>query len=353
LRGRSAVSLARTADERAEAGARLHCWPIRRALGTIAPDAIRFAVGATAMKPNTAPPSASIPTLARALAAVTLATAAVLAVGPAQAEGGAKGAGAEGSSAAPSGSVSAAPEPVASASASASEPKPEAKPAPPPKVTLAEPRWVRGHALPAGLAMALDEAKPALEACYRHAIDGEGDLEPTLTLRLRVAASGSVASVMINDSAEASATLRGCARDAFAGMSLTKELASGFEALVPIAFTRTLGDDDVRPASACPATCDGPVDEAVQEAVRVRAQLAAQCFRRAPSAGEPRTLPGGSLQLSLQIASDGTVCGVSTMADPFGRASLTSCLVEVMSAPLDVTPDGCASVEVPFTLKGT
>ena len=41
------------------------------------------------------------------------------------------------------------------------------------------------------------------------------------------------------------------------------------------------------------------------------------------------------------------------MADPFARASLTTCLIEAMSAPFDVAPSTCASVEVPFTLKGT
>lgn len=294
----------------------------------------------------------------RGLSAVFVAASAVLAaVGPAQAEVGAK-AGPSGSAAssavtlqtvAPSASASAAASAAPSGSASDAPPPPPA----PPQVTLGEPTLVRGAALPASFAAALSGAKPALEACYRQAIAGEGDLEPSLSLRLRVVAPGSVSATLVNDSAEASATLRGCARDAFAGLTVAKGLAGGFEALVPIAFTRPLTDGDVRPASACASTCEAEVDEALTDAVRLRAQLAAQCFRRGPASGEPKALPGGALQLSVRIAADGSVCGVSTMADPFGRASLTSCLLEVMSAPLDVAPRGCASVVVPFTLKGT
>jgi hypothetical protein len=301
--------------------------------------------------------------LARPLAALALAGAGwLLSIAPARAQGDAKAtpaASAAPSSASPSSSASAAAPPgSASASASAST-APEASSSaavvvkPPPHATIGEPTLVRGAALPSAMPALLRAAQPAIDACYRDAIANEGDLEPTISLRLRVVPPGNVAAAMVNDSVEASSALRGCVRDAFAGLTVAKGLTVGFEALVPLAFTRSLDDGDIRPGSACNETCDGAVDDALQEAVRLRAQLASHCFRRAPSSGESKALGQGTLELSLRIASDGSVCGVSTMADPFARASLTSCLIEAMSAPFEVAPTTCVSVDVPFTLKGT
>lgn len=298
----------------------------------------------------------------RPLAALALAGAGLLlSIAPAQAQGDTKAGAAPSGSVPPaspssSGSVAA---PSASASASASSAAPEASGSaaavvkPPPRATIGEPLLVRGPGLPSAMPALLRAAQPAIDACYRDAIANEGDLEPTISLRLRVVPPGNVAAAQINDSVEASSALRGCVRDAFAGLPVAKGIAVGFEALVPLSFRRSLDDGDIRPGSACNETCDGAVDDALQEAVRVRAQLASQCFRRAPSSGESKALGAGTLELSLRIASDGSVCGVSTMADPFARASLTTCLIEAMSAPFEVAPSTCASVEVPFTLKGT
>jgi hypothetical protein len=296
----------------------------------------------------------------RPLAALALTGAGLLlSIAPAQAQGDTKA-----GPAAPSGSVPPSPSSsgsiaAPSASASASSAAPEASGSavavvkPPPRATIGEPVLVRGPGLPAAMPALLRAAQPAIDACYRDAIANEGDLEPTISLRLRVVPPGNVAAALVNDSVEASSALRGCVRDAFAGLPVAKGIAVGFEALVPLSFARSLDDGDIRPGSACNETCDGAVDDALQEAVRLRAQLAAQCFRRAPSSGESKALGGGTLELSLRIASDGSVCGVSTLADPFARASLTTCLIEAMSAPFDVAPSTCASVEVPFTLKGT
>ncbi len=306
------------------------------------------------MKHDRTPARSFARPVARGLGALAFAGAGLLlSIAPAQAEGDPK-ASPPSPSAAPSDvappSSSASALPSASASASTSS---AAVVKPPPRAAIGEPALVRGSSVPASMPALLRVAQPAIEACYRDAIANEGDLEPTISLRLRVVPPGNVAAAMINDSAEASSALRGCVRDAFAGLTVAKGLTAGFEALVPLAFTRSLDDGDIRPGSACNDTCDGAVDEALQEAVRLRAQLAAHCFRRPAASGEAKTLGGGTLELSLRIAPDGSVCGVSTMADPFARASLTSCLIEAMSAPFEVAPSTCASVDVPFTLKGT
>jgi hypothetical protein len=67
-------------------------------------------------------------------------------------------------------------------------------------------------------------------------------------------------------------------------------------------------------------------------------------------------LKAGSIHLGVRVAADGSVCGVSTSNDGFGRPSLTSCLVEAMSpAFTNVTTgegSGCVDVTVPMIYKG-
>jgi hypothetical protein len=55
----------------------------------------------------------------------------------------------------------------------------------------------------------------------------------------------------------------------------------------------------------------------------------------------------------LRLAADGSVCGVSVSNDRFKRPSLTSCIVERMSAPFATKHSGCVDVSIPLVFKGT
>ncbi len=232
------------------------------------------------------------------------------------------------------------------------EPAADESAPPAPKVTLGSPRTVRGALPPKGVERALHAIAPAVEACYRSSIAEGQDADGSLELRMELVAPGKVASVVVNASRGVSAPLRGCVRDAFVGVAAGGVGPEPIEVLLAIDFDREAPLDFSLPASACPATCDGEIDDALKAELRARALQASHCFKRAAAPGEPVTLKAGELQVTLRVASDGSVCGVATGGDAF-RPSLTSCVVEAMGERYVAAPDGCLDVTVPLAFKGT
>jgi hypothetical protein len=223
---------------------------------------------------------------------------------------------------------------------------------PAPHVSMGTPRMVKGGALPKGTDAALAAVGPAIDACYREAIDAGHEGSPTMELRLELVGPGRVASAAINTSTDASAKLRGCVRDAFAGVAAGGVGPQPVEVLLSIAFDREVPDDLALAPSACSSECDGDLSDELRAEIRGRAMRAAVCFKRPAAPGEPAVLKGGTMQLSVRIADDGSVCGVATGNDAFGRPSLTSSLTETMSETFYNTPTGCVDVSIPVSFKG-
>lgn len=231
--------------------------------------------------------------------------------------------------------------------------KEAAKDEAPPTVTLGKARMAKGGALPKGTDAALRAITPKITACYEEAILLGHEGEPRLDLRLELVGPGVVAAADVTSSVEASSALRGCVRDAFAGAPAGGVGPDPVEVLLGIEMQRTVPDDLVLSPSACKATCDGELDEATVRAVRARAQAAAFCFKKAAAAGEPAQLKGGQATVTLRIAEDGSVCGVGIGGDPWGRPSLTSCIMRELEKPLAAGPTGCAEASFPLVYKGT
>ncbi|MGZ3478175.1 MAG: hypothetical protein ACXVCJ_27000, partial [Polyangiales bacterium] len=123
--------------------------------------------------------------------------------------------------------------------------------------------------------------------------------------------------------------------------------------LVSIAFDREVPADFARAGSACAITCDGELDDELKKEIRARAMRAGQCFKRNAAPGEPATIKGGTMQVSLRIAADGSVCGVGIGNDGFSRPSLTSCIESAMEDTFTSGPGaGCVDVAVPIVFKG-
>lgn len=231
---------------------------------------------------------------------------------------------------------------------------PAPEPPPAPSATLGTPRTVKGGALPKGTESALVAVQPAIDACYRAAIDAGQEGAPSIEVRLELVAPGRVASASINASTDASARLRGCVRDAFAAVSAAGAVGPApVEVLLSIAFDRSVPDDLVLSDSSCMNECDGELSDELRNELRGRAMRASHCFKKGAAPGEPATLKAGTMQVSVRIASDGSVCGVTTGNDAFGRPSLTSCLVETMSETFANAPAGCVDVTVPLVFKGS
>ena len=220
------------------------------------------------------------------------------------------------------------------------------------KTSIGNPKAVRGP-IGKGVAWALKSVGPALDSCYREAIASGGEGEGTMELRLELVGPGRVASATVNSSENLSSTLRGCVRDAFAGVPAGGVGPEPSEILLSIAFDRDVPEDAVRPASACPEWCEGEMTDDVKAAIRERAIRASFCFKRAAAPGEVATLKSGELQVNVRIAEDGSVCGVSVNNDAFARPSLTSCIVESMSGSLSAKPMGCVDASIPLVFKGT
>jgi len=244
------------------------------------------------------------------------------------------------------------PTPPASAPEPEAAPKP-ATPAPPIfKTSIGNPKAIRG-AMGKGVGSALKSIGPAIDGCYKEAIASEGEGEGTMELRLEIVGPGRVASATVTTSENLSSTLRGCVRDAFAGAPAGAIGPEPTEVVLSIAFDRDVPEDAVRPVSACPDSCEGEMTDDLRAAIRERAVRASFCFKRSAAAGEPTTLKPGELHVDLRVAGDGSVCGVSTNNDTFGRPSLTSCVVEAMSGTLSAKPIGCVDVSIPIVFKGT
>lgn len=226
------------------------------------------------------------------------------------------------------------------------------EPPPAPVVSMGKPRMAKGGALPKGTESALAQVQPALETCYHEAIDAGHDGSASIEMRLEVVAPGRVATAMINSSVDASAKLRGCVRDAFAGVAGGGVGPAPAEILVSIGFHRDVPDDLALSDSSCASECDGDITDELRNEIRGRAMRAAHCFKRPAAPGEGATLKPGSLQVSVRIAADGSVCGVATGADAFNRPSLTSCVIETMSDGFYNAPSGCVDVSLPLVFKG-
>jgi len=223
----------------------------------------------------------------------------------------------------------------------------------PPTVSIGKPRMVKGGALPKGTETSLGLVQGAIEACYREAIAAGHEGTPKLEVRLELVAPGEVASATVNTSTDASAKLRGCVRDAYAAVHAAGAVGPApVEVLVSVNFERTAPDDLVLSESSCASECDGDLSDELKNELRGRAMRTAHCFKRAASPGEPATLKAGTLQVSVRIAGDGSVCGVATGNDIFARPSLTSCIVETMSETFANAPTGCIDVTVPIVFKG-
>lgn len=227
------------------------------------------------------------------------------------------------------------------------------KEAPGPTVSLGKPRMVKGGALPKGTENALGLVQGAIEACYKDAIAAGHEGSASIEVRLELVAPGEVASAAINASTDASSKLRGCVRDAYAAVHATGAVGPApAEVLVSIGFDRPIPDDLVLADSSCTSECEGELSDELKNELRGRALRTAHCFKKAASPGEPATLKAGTLQVSVRISGDGSVCGVATGNDVFGRPSLTSCIVETMSESFANAPTGCVDVNVPIVFKG-
>jgi hypothetical protein len=245
--------------------------------------------------------------------------------------------------------------PIATASASAST---DPAPAAPPQVVVGIPQALHATSVPKSVANGIRAVKPALESCYAEAIKVEGDTEGSIDLRLEIDAPGRVVSATVSASRELSSRLRGCVRDAFAGVATGSVGPAPLEVLVPLVFSREVPDDAVRAGSACPASSQDPdaqgqMTDELRAELKDRAVRASFCFKRGPAPGEPTALKGGSMELSMRIATDGTVCGVTAIGDGFSRPSLTSCVLETMSGPFMQHPVGVVDVTIPLVFKGS
>ncbi len=228
------------------------------------------------------------------------------------------------------------------------EPQPK-----PPTVSLGHARMVHGGGAPKGVDMAFAAIGPALDGCYKEAIDAGHEGDATIELRLELVGPGRVASAVINASTDASSKLRGCVRDAFAGAPAGGVGPAPAEVLVSIGFAREAPDDLVLAPSSCPTICDGEMTDELLKEIRARAARAGHCFKRGPAAGEKAgPLQAGKIQVGVRVSGNGGVCGVSSGDDAFGRASLTSCIVETMSEPFTNAPSGCIDVSIPLVFKG-
>jgi hypothetical protein len=233
-----------------------------------------------------------------------------------------------------------------------------ADPAPaPPQVVVGNPQALHASGVPKSVANGIRAVKPALESCYVEAIKVEGDTEGSIDLRLEIDAPGRVVSATVSASRELSSRLRGCVRDAFAGVSTGSVGPAPLEVLVPLVFSREIPDDATRAASACPASSEDPdaqgqLTDELRAALKDRAVRASFCFKRGPAPGEAAALKGGSMELSMRIATDGSVCGVSVIGDAFARPSLTSCVLETMSGAFAEHPVGVVDITIPLVFKG-
>ena len=248
-----------------------------------------------------------------------------------------------------------------SASATVAAPAPSSSPtSAPPTATIGIVQVIRGGNAPSTLPTALSAVQPAIDACYAEAIAKEGDGDANVALRLEVAPPGRVVSAIVASSEDASVTLRGCVRDAFAGLSAGPISKQPLEVLLPIAFARddASASDTMRPGSACPATweddgVEGELPDALRGALADRAVRAGYCFKRPAAPGESPTLKKGAMEIHLRLAPDGSVCGASAVGDDFDRASLTSCVLETMSEPFAEKPVGAIEVVVPIKFQGS
>ena len=232
-----------------------------------------------------------------------------------------------------------------------------ATPIAPPQVVVGNPQALHASGVPKSVANGIRAVKPALESCYAEAIAVEGDTEGAIELRLEIDAPGRVVSATISASRELSSRLRGCVRDAFAGVSTGSVGPAPLEVLVPLVFSRDVPEDAVRAVSACPGSSQDPdaqgqMTDELRAEMRDRAVRASFCFKRGAAPGEPAALKGGSMELSMRIATDGSVCGVTAIGDAFARPSLTSCVLEIMSGPFKEHPIGVVDVMIPLVFKG-
>jgi hypothetical protein len=100
----------------------------------------------------------------------------------------------------------------------------------------------------------------------------------------------------------------------------------------------------------CSACGEGQVSAALKAAMESAAQSAQGCYKRALRT----TAVSGSITLSVQVGSNGTVCNASVTKDTVGSGEITSCVVgKFQGRSFPAPQSGCVVVNIPirFELK--
>lgn len=96
----------------------------------------------------------------------------------------------------------------------------------------------------------------------------------------------------------------------------------------------------------CGGRCDGPGSPALQAALRTTAQSAQGCYNRALRTSEA----SGRLVVSVQVASNGSVCSASLAEDAVHSGEISSCVLGRFRGHTFPPPQGgCATVNIPIS----
>lgn len=100
----------------------------------------------------------------------------------------------------------------------------------------------------------------------------------------------------------------------------------------------------------CSAKCDGSLSSALDSAITGLARSAQGCYNRALRTSEV----SGKLTVSVQVGSNGAVCGASIVNDTVNSGEIASCVLgRFRGKSLPPPQGGCVVVNVPinFTIK--
>jgi outer membrane biosynthesis protein TonB len=101
-------------------------------------------------------------------------------------------------------------------------------------------------------------------------------------------------------------------------------------------------------AGPCESCGRGVTTSALNAAVSGRAGMARGCYNRTLRAGAAE----GSLQVSVSVGNDGSVCGASVTSDSVGDPALSSCVLAKFRAGSYPRPkQGCVVLQVPISFK--
>jgi hypothetical protein len=102
------------------------------------------------------------------------------------------------------------------------------------------------------------------------------------------------------------------------------------------------------PVGPCSAKCDGPSSGALNAALSGRAQTAQGCYQRALRT----TDVSGSLTVSVQVSSTGSVCNVGIVNDTLHSPEVSSCVLGRFRGQSFPPPSGnCSTVNIPISFK--